>query len=444
MNVMKSDEAGRCTAARPDTEAAPIDLKTCRKILVVKLDWIGDFVLVTPFLRGLRLAAPHAQIDLMVWPGALPIAELCPYVDRTVGIQISQQPQGGAAQLEFLGKQESREGLLFDYANHQYDLAIVPRWDNDMGHATLISRGSQAPLRVGFSVPHLYAHVGDYARANLTHIVSRPFAAHDVEHNAALLRYLKGDLSVGGDADAGPVEMWVLKEDMDAAIRLLQELSVDLSRPLVAICPGASGANRRMPVAKLRGILRRVEDLLPGVQFLVLGRSSEQQSALVLCSSLMCCSELCGRTTIRETAALLSLVTVAVSMDSGPAHIAAATDTPVVVFSPHPLNGDAIDNHSPIRFRPWSRTESAVLQPEEAVWPCRDRCRGEGPNCILGIPDEVSAQTIYRLTERALDHKERNRMAAWQALQGEQFANRTAAGPKPAQLCPIEGEHAGV
>jgi len=401
--------------------------------LVIKLDWIGDFVLVTPFLRGLRSAAPHAHIDLMVWPGALPIAELCPYVDRTVGIQISQ-PQGGAAQLEFLGKQESREGLLFDYAHHRYDLAIVPRWDNDMGHATLIARGSQAPLRVGFAVPHLYAHVGDYARANLTHIVSRPFAAHDVEHNAALLGYLKGDVSAVRDAvpDADPVEMWVLKEDMDAAIRLLQELSVDLSRPIVAICPGASGANRRMPVAKLRSILRRVEDLLPSVQFVVLGRSSEQQSALVLCSSLKWCSELCGRTTIRETAALLSLATVAVSMDSGPAHIAAATDTPVVVFSPHPLNGDAIDNHSPIRFRPWSRTESAVLQPEEAVWPCRDRCRGEGPNCILAIADEASAQTIFRLAERALDHKERNRMAAWQASQHEEFANKAAAGLTPA------------
>ena len=410
-------ELERSVAERTCSELAPVDLEKCRKILVVKLDCIGDFILATPFLRGLRLAAPHAHIDLMVWPVALPLAELCPYVDRIVGMQF-HYPPGGDAQVEVLGKQESREGVIFDYANHQYDLAVVPRWDHDMGRAAFICRCSQAPLRVGFSVPDLYAHVGDYASENLTHVLHRPFAAHDVEHNAALLRYLRGDSGVVSDADAGPVEVWACKEDMDAAARMLREVSLDLFRPIVAICPGASGANRRMPVVKLLGILRRVEDLLSGVQFLVLGCSSEHETALALCSSLMHCSDLCGRTTVREMAALLSLVTVAVSMDSGPAHIAAATDTSVLVFSPHPLNGDAIDNHSPTRFRPWGRGESVVLQPEDAVWPCRDRCRGEGPNCILAIPDEVSAQTIVRLAERAL-----NRIAAQTSLEAVEVTN---------------------
>ena len=418
------------------SQLAPADLKACRKILVVKLDCIGDFILATPFLRGLRLAAPHAHIDLMVWPAALPLAELCPYVDRTVAMQFSH-PAGGAAQVEVSGSQQSREGVMFDYEHHRYDLAILPRWDHDMGRAAFICRMSQAPVRVGFSVPQLYAHFGDYAKENMTHILDRPFAAHDVEHNAALLRYLRGN--VVGEADAGPVEVWATKEDMDAAARLLRQASLDLSGPVVAICPGASGANRRLPAAKLLGILRRVEELLPGVQFLVLGCSSEQETALVLCSSLQRCRELCGRTTIREMVALLSLVTAAVSMDSGPAHIAAATDTPVLVFSPHPLNGDAIDNHSPTRFRPWGRGESVVLQPAEAVWPCRDRCRGEGPNCILAIPDEVSAQTIVKLVERAV-----NGAADRGRLDAEQFTSWIEAEPEPEQALSPEGEHAGV
>ena len=427
--------AACCTSERPipwaqaGKESAPVDLKTCSRILVIKLDCIGDFILATPFLRGLRLAAPHAHIDLMVWPAALPLAELCPYVDRIVGTRFSQS-DGGAEQLEVLGKQESRQGFISDYANHRYDLAVIPRWDRDIGYAALICRGSQAPWRVGFSVPQLYAHVGDYAHENLTHILHRPFAAHDVEHNAALLRYLRGDPGIVSDADAAAVDIWVGKEDMDTATRLVQQNSLDLSAPVVAICPGASGANRRMPAVKLLSILRRVEDLLPGVQFLVLGCSTEQQTALLLCSSLMRCSDLCGRTTIREMAALLSLVTVAVSMDSGPAHIAAATDTSVLVFSPHPLKGDAIDNHSPTRFRPWGRGESIVLQPENAVWPCQDRCRGEGPNCILAISDEVSAQAILRLAERALNRQRQT--------------NQTETRSQLEQAFSAEAQHAGV
>ncbi len=438
-----SRDGGAAESERRSIGAPPIDLKVCRKILVVKLDCIGDFILATPFLRGLRLAAPDAQIDLMVWPAALPLAELCPYVDRTVGMQFSHAA-GGEAQLEVLGRQASREGITADYAHHRYDLAVVPRWDHDMGHATFICHCSRAPLRVGFSVPRLYAHVGDYAGKYLTHILERPFAAHDVEHNAALLRYLRGEPAVVGDADAGAVEVWARREDMDAAARMLREVALDVSRPIVALCPGASGANRRMPVAKLLGILMRVEDLVPGVQFLVLGCSSEHECALTLCSSLGRCGELCGRTTVREMAALLSLVTAAVSMDSGPAHIAAATDTPVLVFSPHPVNGDPIDNHSPIRFRPWGRSESVVLQPEEAVWPCRNRCRGEGPNCILAIPDEVSSRTVQRLVERAMERKRQQRVDSAQDREETDTDQRSRAPDRTAQVLPVEREHAGV
>ncbi|MBN9021954.1 MAG: hypothetical protein J0H08_07650, partial [Rhizobiales bacterium] len=44
--------AGRVVA--PGHGAAGIDLVACRAILVVKLDFIGDWVLTTPFLAGLR------------------------------------------------------------------------------------------------------------------------------------------------------------------------------------------------------------------------------------------------------------------------------------------------------------------------------------------------------------------------------------------------------
>ena len=44
----------------PPPTAVP-SLALCKKILVVKLDFIGDWVLTTPFLAALRLAAPQAR-----------------------------------------------------------------------------------------------------------------------------------------------------------------------------------------------------------------------------------------------------------------------------------------------------------------------------------------------------------------------------------------------
>lgn len=384
----------------------PIDLKACRSILVLKLDSIGDFILATPFLRGLRAAAPHARIDLLVAPKTLPLAELCPYVDRVVGLEVSegprQQSDGVAAptfQVEAFGAIASREGLLHDYRNHNYDLAVVPRWDLDMGYGSWLCRGSEAPRRVGFSVPHIYAKFGQYV-SNFTDVLHRPFPAHEVEHNASLLSYLKTGEAEARPPDPGPVELWIRQQDLQAADRLLRETGLGAS-PFIAVCPGAAGANRRMPAGKLLRILRQVERALPSARFLVLGSDFERQTAALLSAGLRHCVEACGRTTLRETVALLSRAAAAVTMDSGPAHMAAAAETPTVVFCPHPRGADPIDNHSPARFRPWGRAESIVLQPEEAVWPCSDRCRGGGPNCIVAIPDEDGAEAIARLAGRS-------------------------------------------
>ena len=51
-----------------------------QRILVVRLDEIGDCVLTIPFLRELRRAYPQAQIDLVVKSGpygALSVCESC-------------------------------------------------------------------------------------------------------------------------------------------------------------------------------------------------------------------------------------------------------------------------------------------------------------------------------------------------------------------------------
>jgi len=389
---------------------APIALGACSKILVVKLDAIGDFILATPFLRGLRAAAPDAEIDLLVTPQAFPLAEPCPFVNRVVGCEtvrsVVTQPGGATGQtasIKLFGSAENCARFQSNYANHVYDLAVVPRWDYDLHLAWNICVASGAKRRAGFSVPLAAAHLGYDAQDKLTDIIHRPFAAHDVEHNAALLSYLISGQAGQRDADAGPVALWVRGQDMAVAERLLQGLSLDWSRPVVAVCPGATGINRRMPASKLLVILKRVQALVGGVQFIVLGCASEAASAATLCAHLSGCKDLCGRTSLLELTALISRVTAVVGMDSGPAHIAAATDTPVVVFSPHPLNGDPNDGHSPVRFRPWGQSESIVLQPEEPVWPCVLRCRAEGPNCILAIPDEVGAQTIRGVIMRAME-----------------------------------------
>ena len=60
-------------------------LQDVKSVLVGRLDErIGDFVLMTPFLRELRRNASQAWITLLVTPAVAELAVLCPYVNEVL------------------------------------------------------------------------------------------------------------------------------------------------------------------------------------------------------------------------------------------------------------------------------------------------------------------------------------------------------------------------
>src|ERR1035437_4792429 len=52
------------------------------RILVVKLDRIGDMVLTSPLLRELRRAFPNAWITLVAAESLQPLLQTCPHVSE--------------------------------------------------------------------------------------------------------------------------------------------------------------------------------------------------------------------------------------------------------------------------------------------------------------------------------------------------------------------------
>ena len=52
-----------------------------KKILVVKLDHIGDVLLATPVITNLRLHYPHAHIALLVGSWSKQVVECSPHLD---------------------------------------------------------------------------------------------------------------------------------------------------------------------------------------------------------------------------------------------------------------------------------------------------------------------------------------------------------------------------
>ena len=101
--------AGRVVEAAPGR--AGVDLRACRDILVVKLDFIGDFVLTTPFLSGLREAAPEASITLVVLDRVFAIASRSTLADRVIAV-----PAAAEGPVRFAaGSEPALAGFLADW-----------------------------------------------------------------------------------------------------------------------------------------------------------------------------------------------------------------------------------------------------------------------------------------------------------------------------------------
>ncbi|MBP2302921.1 glycosyltransferase family 9 protein [Azospirillum picis] len=385
------------TAAPP-----PCDLSAIGRILVVKLDEVGDFVLATPFLRGLRAAAPQARILLAVREAVADLAATCPWVD---GVVAPRPKEGGG--IDFRGITPGGLARFAECYRVGFDLVVVPRYDFDRHGAVTLAANSRSPLVVGFServTPWKAEGNRGFDRA-FSHVLAPPPGRHEVEQNAALLEFL------GAPPDLGPPALALTDGDRAEAARLVG--GAGGPRDLLVVAPGAASPRREYPADRLAVAVARLAAALDA-HVAVLGTAAERKAAVLIGAALGDgpgggqgggFTDLTGATGLRVAAAVLERAFLAVAMDSAPAHLAAAVGTPVAVFSCHPLDGDPTHVHAPDRFRPWTGGAQGgrvlVLRPDAALAPCATSCLAAEAHCIATIDPTAAAERIVAFTEAA-------------------------------------------
>ena len=83
---------------RPDRGTGwPRDGAGARRIVVLRLDDIGDVVMSGPALRAIRLSRPHVRLHLLASPSGVQAAPLLPWIDRAAAEQALWQELGSPA-----------------------------------------------------------------------------------------------------------------------------------------------------------------------------------------------------------------------------------------------------------------------------------------------------------------------------------------------------------
>jgi ADP-heptose:LPS heptosyltransferase len=372
--------------------ASNILIRAARGILIVRLDAIGDLVLISPFLRELRRLNSNSWITLVVDPRCVNLVELCPFVNEVLSFE--PRRRFGKLELQIRALRLARGHLW----RRRFDLALLPRWDIDHYGSAFVAYFSGTPCRAGYSenVTPLKRQYDRGLDVLFTHILDDRTSKHDVERNLDLLRQL------GGLVQDNRLELWLSEEDRETARRALTSAGVNDNDLLIGIAPGAGHPKRVWPLDRFIDFGRFLQQEY-GARLLIIGGAEDHERAQQLRNDLGTAAvSFVGKMTLRQTAALLELVPLVVANDSGPMHLAAAAGAAVVEISCHPTSGDPLHVNSPVRFHPWAN-EYVVLQPPQAAEPCTGSCEWHEAHCIRRITVEAVREAARTLLEHRLD-----------------------------------------
>jgi heptosyltransferase-2 len=352
--------------------------RTIKSILLTRVDGLGDLVLLSSLVREVRLLWPHAHITLVVDQQFASLVEQCPYVDEVIGFN----ERGSKFARLFTGPRRAYKLAKQRLWQRRFDLAISPRWDFDTRHAAVLNFLSLPRYHFGFSemVSRRKRSLNYGLDALFTHLVpSRPGVHHEIERNAEMLAAL--------GANPGRIhnlELWLSDSDRFYARQILAENGVTARQPLICLGIGATQGKRRWPIERFSALASWLVETF-GARILVVGDSMDARKAehmrAILGPAMI---NLAGVCTVRQSAALLSFCHAFIGNDSGPMHLAGASDVPVIELSCHPKSAPQDYINSPHRYAPlsgWAR----VMQPAPLSEECQRGCNDAEAHCILNL-----------------------------------------------------------
>lgn len=362
-----------------------------RRVLIVQLAGMGDFVLLSPFLRNLRHAWPSARIELTVSPSIAAYAVQCPYVDAVWPAPVwptglLQRPR---AYGRFTRTLRPRGPYDLAFAFDPFLTMIYPiRYllDGARRPPTVgFDQNSRDPLNQAWSLPY---QTGT-AERRITDFVARPAGQPMVEYGRAALRHL--GLDDGGGEPANPLEGWAAPEDHAWAA----EQFPAADGPYAAVMPGASHPNRMWPAERFAAVMRRLRER-HGLRSVVVGLPDETAALKrTLAASGTPQATPNPPVTPARLYALLRRCRLYVGNDTGPMHMAAAAGIPVVGLFAYAGHERVLTG--PATYRPWGVPHRVLTQVSQCD-ACARRVPTE-PHCMLQISVDAACDAAASLMD---------------------------------------------
>lgn len=344
-----------------------------RRVLILRLDAIGDFIIFTACLRHFRAAYPNDELVLGINPVVSGIAQGCPSVDAV--LEIDQKRY--AADPEYAASISSQVRGRFDIAiNSMY----TRTWQSDH-----IIAKTHAPTKIGF---RCLDRDGEEDRRRSQEVLYTALIDSKSEWLFELER-LTGFIKALPGAAALPSlfpDLWLSDKEREQARTSLSKLGINPDR-FAVLTPGAGDPIRYWSLDHFGAVARFLTDE-ENLDVVILGNKAESVLADgILAHHRNKIFNLCGATDLRRMLAIISEAKILVGTESAGFHMAWAANVPAVCIA----GGGHFD-----RFLPRLPHVEIVNHPMDC-YHCYWHCIYDEVKCITGITPEMVLAAVRKL-----------------------------------------------
>lgn len=337
-----------------------LDPSKKNRILVVRPDALGDVSLMIPMLNTLKNTFPNSEIMTLQQPYSKALLDNHPAVDRVL---LTSEMGSYFHAMRWL-KSFRFDAVILSYNDHYYASLM---WA--AGIPLRVGDANRLPLRLWINRP-----------------VAQPFrelTCHETQQNTLFVHALSTTVKASDD-----MNMVVESNDLILAKELLEKEGWKATQPLVCIHPTTGGGNRAWSPEKYAETIVSVKRERPDAFIVITGfgdKDAKTADVILKLTHNMAVS-IVGKTELQELKALISLCAVVVGTDTGPTHIAAALNRPVVGISPTKFVKS-------LRWGPWGTPNTIIGHPEKCQLICNPHACTK-PDCLEAIPVEEVKQAM--------------------------------------------------
>ncbi|HDZ3710582.1 TPA: glycosyltransferase family 9 protein [Vibrio cholerae] len=299
-----------------------------KKLLVIRNDKIGDFMLAWPSFAMLKASLPDCHITALVPKYTAALAELCPWIDSVI---IDPGQQADKAQ---------HKKLVQSLKAQQFDASI-----------NLFSTMYNALLVWKARIPYRLAPATKLAQIFYQHRIKQKrsqSAKPEYEYNLDLVRAFLRDIGQPIIEPNPPYLTFPAEQLAAQRIKLAEQLELNPAEAWLFVHAGSGGSANNLSLTQYSELVTGVVDEHKQV-VLTAGPGEEEKSAQLqslLAEQGVPAALYAKNDGLVDFTCSLACAQLFIAGSTGPLHIAAALDVPTVGFFP------AKRSATPLRWRP--------------------------------------------------------------------------------------------